>query len=99
LENQEQKEQKPKEQKEAPKEPPKEAPKEPAKEASKKEPKETPKEAPKERPKECISCNKSLKKRWYYREGGYYCGKSCWKKTKKDKEKTEAESKKAGDAK
>jgi hypothetical protein len=37
-----------------------------------------------ERPKECVSCGKDIQKRWYYREGKYYCGKGCWKKAKKE---------------
>lgn len=43
--------------------------------------------APKrERPSNCAGCNKSIKKkRWYYRNGKYYCTKRCWKNTlKKD---------------
>ncbi|MGB2705654.1 MAG: hypothetical protein WBC74_02190 [Candidatus Omnitrophota bacterium] len=35
------------------------------------------------RPTECVACNKSIKKLWYYREGKYFCGKGCWKKSKK----------------
>ena len=32
-----------------------------------------------ERPANCASCNKSIKnKRWYYRNGKYYCSKRCW---------------------
>lgn len=50
---------------------------------------EKPKEPPKaqERPKECVVCSKSIEKRRYYREGKYYCGKGCWKKSKKAEEK------------
>ena len=35
----------------------------------------------------CASCNKSIKnKRWYYRNGKYYCSKRCWQTAvKKDK--------------
>ena len=40
----------------------------------------------KEKPKECIICNKSIKDKWYYRESNYYCGKGCWKKSKKKPE-------------
>lgn len=44
----------------------------------------------KERPKECSACAKDIQKQWYYREGGYYCTKGCWKKSKKEaQEKTE----------
>ena len=56
---------------------------EPAKapEAKKKE------EAAIEKPANCASCNKSIKnKRWYYRNGKYYCSKRCWQTaSKKDK--------------
>ncbi len=54
------------------------------KEAEKKE------EAEKQKkPAECIVCNKSIKNKWYYRNGKYYCTKSCWKKSKKKNEKAE----------
>lgn len=44
----------------------------------------------KARPKECSACNKNIQKQWYYREDVYYCGKGCWKKSKKQaQEKTE----------
>lgn len=45
--------------------------------------------APKrERPSNCAACNKSMKrKRWYYRNGKYYCTKRCWKTTVKKEEK------------
>lgn len=43
----------------------------------------------KEKPANCAGCNKSIrKKRWYYRDGKYYCTKRCWKSqaaSKKDK--------------
>jgi len=33
----------------------------------------------KEKPSNCASCNKSIKKkRWYYRNGKFYCTKVCW---------------------
>ena len=33
-----------------------------------------------ERPANCMKCNKHLqRKTWYYRNGGYYCSKRCWK--------------------
>jgi len=51
-----------------------------------------PPEKPK-RPMECISCNKGIKEKWYYREGKYYCTKSCWKKTKKKEAAKPAEDK------
>ena len=43
--------------------------------------------APAEKPANCTSCNKSIKnKRWYYRNGKYYCSKRCWQTAlKKDK--------------
>ena len=32
------------------------------------------------KPANCIKCNKRLKRKyWYYRNGGYYCNKRCWK--------------------
>ncbi len=46
------------------------------------------------RPRECISCNKSIKKKWYYREGGYFCSKACWEKSKKSSADTAEEKKK-----
>ena len=49
-------------------------------------PKAEPKAAVKiERPANCAACNKSIKKKWYYRNGKYFCSKRCWKGTiKKD---------------
>ena len=33
-----------------------------------------------EKPANCMKCNKHLqRKMWYYRNGGYYCSKRCWK--------------------
>ena len=33
-----------------------------------------------ERPNACSSCNKRLnRKHWYYRHGGYFCSKACWR--------------------
>lgn len=53
------------------------APQEPAKKEEKKT--EAP-AAKKEKPSNCASCNKSIKKkRWYYRNGRYYCTKECWR--------------------
>ena len=47
-------------------------------------------EAPKEKAANCASCNKSIKnKRWYYRNGKYYCSKRCWQ-TASEKEKAPA---------
>ena len=61
------------------------APKAP--EAKKKE------EAAIEKPANCASCNKSIKnKRWYYRNGKYYCSKRCWQTAvKKDKAPAQAQ--------
>jgi len=29
----------------------------------------------------CVNCNKALKRStWYYRNSGYFCNKSCFKK-------------------
>lgn len=51
--------------------------------------KETKKKNVVEKPDNCMKCNKRLqKKTWYYRNGGYYCSKRCWKlATAKKKEK------------
>jgi len=42
----------------------------------------------------CPVCNKSMKKKWYYRNNKYYCCKGCWQ-TDFKKSKTEAEKKPA----
>lgn len=43
-----------------------------------------------ERPANCTGCNKSIKKkRWYYRDGKYYCTKRCWSTTVKKADKKE----------
>ena len=58
----------------------------------KKEEKAAPK---KEKPSNCAGCNKSIKKkRWYYRNGKFYCTYRCWKSTIK-KEPKEGEGKEA----
>ncbi len=32
------------------------------------------------RPDNCAHCSKRLsKKQWYYRNGKFYCSKTCWK--------------------
>ena len=54
-------------------------------------PEETKEKKPVEKPDNCMKCNKRLqRKSWYYRNGGYYCSKRCWKlsldKTKAKKE-------------
>ncbi len=36
----------------------------------------------KNHPDNCVKCNKRLsKKQWYYRNGQFYCSKTCWKAT------------------
>ena len=57
----------------------------------KKDVKEAPPAAVKkaQKPSNCAACNKSIKKkRWYYRNGKYYCTKRCWKTAVKKEEKT-----------
>lgn len=45
----------------------------------------------KEKPSNCASCNKSIKnKRWYYRNGKFYCTKTCWQEASKKEAKKEA---------
>ena len=45
----------------------------------------------KEKPSNCAGCNKSIKKkRWYYRNGKYYCTKRCWKNALSKEEKPKA---------
>jgi len=40
------------------------------------------------KPENCAACNKSVKKkRWYYRNGKFYCTKRCWMTTLKKEEK------------
>lgn len=65
------------------------APAETAPAAAKEESKETA-PAKKEKPANCAGCKKSIKnKRWYYRNGKYYCSKRCWSTTNKKPAKTE----------
>jgi len=49
------------------------------------------KEAPKkEKPSSCAECKKSIKrKRWYYRNGKYYCTKRCFTQATEKAEKKE----------
>ena len=49
-------------------------------------------EPKKEKPSNCAGCKKSIKKkRWYYRNGTYYCTKRCWSaSTKKEVKKEES---------
>jgi membrane protease subunit (stomatin/prohibitin family) len=43
-----------------------------------------------ERPANCEGCKKSIKKkRWYYRNGKYYCTKRCWASSTKKAAKPE----------
>ena len=43
-----------------------------------------------EKPANCVGCKKSIKKkRWYYRNGAYYCTKRCWSTTTKKPVKAE----------
>ncbi|MDP3791916.1 MAG: hypothetical protein Q8R38_07730 [Candidatus Omnitrophota bacterium] len=44
-------------------------------------------EKKKEKPVNCAVCNKSIKKkRYYYRNGKFFCTKRCWKTTAKKEE-------------
>ena len=53
-------------------------------EVAKKAPPPPPK---KEKPEKCEHCAKLLSRiKWYYRNGGYYCNKRCWKEFKKKQE-------------
>lgn len=48
------------------------------------------KKAKAERPSNCAGCNKSIKKkRWYYRNGKFYCTKRCWQAALKKEKKAE----------
>lgn len=41
-----------------------------------------------QRPANCMKCNKHLqRKSWYYRNGGYYCSKHCWRLASQAKKK------------
>ncbi|MFH1594160.1 MAG: hypothetical protein ABID09_05650 [Candidatus Omnitrophota bacterium] len=46
-----------------------------------------------DRPRECGVCNKSIKKQWFYRDGKFFCGKRCWKKSKAEASGKKAEEK------
>ena len=71
--------------------PKQEVPKQEAPKAEEKKP-EGFREAKKEKPVNCAVCNKSIKKkRYYYRNGKYYCTKRCWKTTVKKEDKESAE--------
>lgn len=71
--------------------PAQEPPKDTAPAAAAAKPAEEKKETPKkEKPANCAGCNKSIKKkRWYYRNGKFYCSKRCWQ-TAVEKEKKPA---------
>jgi hypothetical protein len=61
--------------------------------ASKKESSQKSAPQKKEKPDKCEQCGKALGRvKWYYRNGGYYCTKRCWKEFRK---KQEGEKKKA----
>lgn len=48
-------------------------------------------EVKREKPSNCAGCNKSIKKkRWYYRNGKFYCTHRCWKSALKKEAKPEA---------
>lgn len=48
---------------------------------------EKPKEAPKTRPTNCAQCNKAFQqRRWYYRNGRFFCNKRCWQSAQKKAE-------------
>lgn len=52
-------------------------------------------EVKKEKPANCANCNKSIKKkRWYYRNGKFYCSHRCWKVALKKETKQEEVKKK-----
>lgn len=56
-------------------------------------------EKKKEKPANCAVCNKPIKKkRYYYRNGKFFCTKRCWKTTIKKEEKAQ-EAQKPSDAK
>ena len=63
-----------------------EAGKEPAKKGNQ------PKATGRQVPKECATCAKPFpKKVWYYRDGGFYCSKKCYKKKDEKGKKKEGE--------
>lgn len=52
----------------------------------------------KERPTNCAVCNKAFKhKRWYYKNGKYFCTKRCWEKLNAELKAKIAEAKEAED--
>ena len=59
--------------------------------AAAKEEKKEAQSAKPEKATNCAGCKKSIKnKRWYYRDGKYYCSKRCWQVANKKPAKTEA---------
>jgi formylmethanofuran dehydrogenase subunit E len=61
-------------------------------------PAQAPENKKKETPANCADCNKSIKqKRWYYRDGKYYCTKRCWSNKIKKESKAAAEAPKEGE--
>jgi hypothetical protein len=76
-------------------EPKKEAPQTQAPAAEKPAEPQAPKEAKKEeapvkkeKPSNCAACNKPIrKKQWYYRNGKFYCTKTCWRAAAEKEEK------------
>ncbi len=59
-----------------------------------------PKPSKPQKPANCPVCNKSIKEKWYYREGAYYCGKRYWKqaKTKAEEDRKKSEEQKKPEA-
>lgn len=51
-----------------------------------------------ERPANCPVCNKVIKKKWYYRNNKYFCGKGCFKADFKKTKEAQAQAKTAEDA-
>lgn len=54
--------------------------------------KDVPKSKKKSLPTNCAQCNTRIRrKKWYYHNGGYYCGKKCaithWRKRSTEKQK------------
>jgi hypothetical protein len=65
-----------------------------AAEAKKEEPQKNAPPPKKEKPDKCEHCSKALGRvKWYYRDGGYYCTRRCWKefKIKQEEEKKKKE--------
>jgi len=57
--------------------------------------KEAKKETKKERPANCAKCNTRIRrKNWYYRNGSYFCGKTCSGQFMTEQDEKKAEEKK-----